>query len=91
MLVYRSTVPPGTTEDVIIPLLEAASGRRAFSDFDVCFNPEFLREGSAVEDFYTPPFTVIGQRTDRPCTHLRSALQTRLVRWHARAVSTVLS
>jgi len=59
-VVIRSTVLPGTTEHVIIPAIEAASGMKAGRDFSVCFNPEFLREGSAVADFFSPPFTVIG-------------------------------
>ena len=54
VLVIKSTVMPGTTESVIIPLLERISGKRAGKDFGVCVNPEFLREGSAVKDFLFP-------------------------------------
>jgi GDP-mannose 6-dehydrogenase len=60
-VVVRSTVLPGTTREKIIPRLEAASGKKAGADFGVCFNPEFLREGSSVHDFDHPPKTVIGQ------------------------------
>lgn len=60
-VVIRSTMLPGSTEDHIIPILEKASGCRAGVDFGVAFNPEFLREGTSVDDFYHPAFTVIGQ------------------------------
>jgi GDP-mannose 6-dehydrogenase len=63
-LIFRSTIPPGTTEDVVIPILEETSGKKVYIDFDVCFNPEFLREASSVEDFYNPPFTVVGVQSD---------------------------
>ena len=59
-VVLRSTVLPGTTESVVIPILEEASGKRAGSGFAVCYNPEFLREGTAVADFSAPPFIVLG-------------------------------
>jgi GDP-mannose 6-dehydrogenase len=56
----RSTVPPGTMEHVVIPRLERAARRKAERDFGVCFHPEFLREGSSVQDFFHPPKTVVG-------------------------------
>ena len=62
-VVFRSTVPPGTIRRTLIPALEQASGRTAHRDFDVCMHPEFLREGTAVADFYEPPFIVIGAET----------------------------
>lgn len=64
-VVLRSTVLPGTTRNLLIPALERASQKQAHRDFDVCFNPEFLREGTSIKDFYKPPFTVIGQETRR--------------------------
>jgi len=60
----RSTVLPGTTTGMLIPTLEAASGRHAGRDFSVCMNPEFLREGSSLNDFYHPPFTIIGAQNE---------------------------
>lgn len=59
-VVMRSTVPPGTAEDRVIPMLEAASGRRLGDGLFYYSNPEFLREGSSVRDFRAPPFTLIG-------------------------------
>jgi GDP-mannose 6-dehydrogenase len=60
VVVIRSTMLPGSIAGVVIPTLEAASGRRANVDFGVCVNPEFLREGTSIRDFYAPPFTLIG-------------------------------
>jgi len=64
-VVFRSTVLPGTVRNVLIPILTEASEKTAHRDFDVCFNPEFLREGSAIHDFHHPPFTAIGCATSR--------------------------
>jgi len=60
VVVIRSTMLPGTIEQVVVPALEAASGKRAGQGFGVCINPEFLREGTSLKDFYAPPFTLIG-------------------------------
>lgn len=64
-VVIRSTVVPGTLEDVVIPTLERASGREAGVNLGVCVNPEFLREGTSIADFSHPPFTLIG--ASDPC------------------------
>ncbi len=77
VVALRSTVLPGVTEDHMTPLLERTAGLRAGKDFGVCFNPEFLREGSAVQDFLAPPFSVIGrcdERTARVVARLYSKL-----------------
>jgi GDP-mannose 6-dehydrogenase len=60
IVVLRSTVLPGTTTEMLIPALERASRKRAARDFSVCMNPEFLREGTSIQDFAHPPFTIIG-------------------------------
>ncbi|WP_411968557.1 UDP-glucose 6-dehydrogenase AglM [Haloferax sp. YSSS75] len=65
LVVTKSTVTPTTTEEIIAPRIEAASGLTVGEDFDVGMNPEFLREGTAVEDFLGPDKIVLGATTDR--------------------------
>lgn len=60
-VVVKSTVPPGTTEGPVLRSLES-DGKRAGRDFELCMNPEFLREGSAVQDFLNPDRIVVGER-----------------------------
>ncbi len=60
-VVFRSTMLPGTCTELLIPILEKASGKTAGVDFGVAVNPEFLREGTSVKDFFDPPKTVIGE------------------------------
>lgn len=61
VVVARSTMLPGSMRTVVIPTLEDASGKQAGKEFGVCNNPEFLRESTAVYDYYNPPKTVIGE------------------------------
>lgn len=61
VVAIRSTMLPGSMREIVIPALENTSRRRAGTDFGVCINPEFLREGSAVYDYRNPPKTVIGE------------------------------
>jgi GDP-mannose 6-dehydrogenase len=60
-VVIRSTILPGAMRSLVIPTIEQSAGRKVGQGFRVCFNPEFLREGSAVHDFYHPAKTVVGE------------------------------
>jgi GDP-mannose 6-dehydrogenase len=71
VIIARSTMLPGSTEEVIIPALEQASGKITGADFGVGFNPEFLREGSSIKDFYDPPFTVVGSDDEKVIAAMR--------------------
>lgn len=61
LVVIRSTVPPGTTRNVFIPLLELHSHLKASKDFGICMQPEFLREARSEQDFLHPRAIVIGE------------------------------
>ncbi len=65
LVIMKSTVVPGTTNGVVLPLLEESSGKRAGRDFGVGMNPEFLTEGTAIDDFMTPDRIVIGGIDER--------------------------
>lgn len=75
-VVIRSTVPPGTTENLLRPLLEAHSGKLSGRHFGLAMNPEFLRAATALEDFVTPRVIVVGafdERSDEAVRRLYSA------------------
>ena len=82
-VVIRSTILPGTMRGIVIPVLEEFSEKKAGTDFGVCHNPEFLREGSAVLDFNTPPKTVIGEfcsRSGEPLVAIYGRLEAPCIR-----------
>ncbi|HEX7997655.1 MAG TPA: UDP-glucose/GDP-mannose dehydrogenase family protein [Pyrinomonadaceae bacterium] len=70
-IVVRSTMLPGTIESAVIPVLEVYSGKKAGRDFGICINPEFLREGTSLKDFYAPPFTLIGADEEETAMRVR--------------------
>ena len=72
IVVVRSTMLPGTVENTVIPALEETSGKKAGKDFGICINPEFLREGSSLKDYYAPPFTLIGADDEETIASVRS-------------------
>ncbi len=76
VVVLRSTVLPGTTRNTVIPILEKTSGKKAGKDFGVCFNPEFLREGSGVKDYQNPPKIVIASTDQQSRKKLMNALSS---------------
>jgi GDP-mannose 6-dehydrogenase len=87
VVVLRSTLVPGTVEEVLRPIVERKSGKRDGVDFHLCFQPEFLREGSSIRDYDKPPFTVVGANADAafvrleqlfghlPCKFLRTSVR----------------
>lgn len=66
LIVIRSTIPPGTIDEVIIPLLNENIGLKEGIDYEVCFYPEFLREGNAVADLLKPSLNVLGAQKNFP-------------------------
>jgi GDP-mannose 6-dehydrogenase len=86
VLVFRSTVIPGTVEDVLRPIIEEASGMKEGVDFHVCFQPEFLREGSSLRDYDRPPYTIVGANAPAPVAALRRLFGHLPCEFHATSV-----
>ena len=74
-IVIRSTVQPGTVEEKIEPILERHSGKKSGVDFGVCFQPEFLREGSSIRDYDHPPYTIVGGNCEAAVNAVREVFQ----------------
>ncbi len=72
VVVFRSTLVPGTVEEVLRPIVEVHSGKKDGEGFFLCFQPEFLREGSSIRDYDKPPFTVVGANHPYPIDRLRA-------------------
>ena len=72
VVVFRSTIVPGTVEDVLRPIVERESGKQDGVDFFLCFQPEFLREGSSIRDYDKPPFTIIGANHEAAAERLKA-------------------
>ena len=92
VFVFRSTVVPGAVEDVLTPIIERESGKQDGEDFHVCFQPEFLREGSSIKDYDKPPFTIVGANHADAAEALRSLfghLPCEFIATSVRAAETV--
>jgi GDP-mannose 6-dehydrogenase len=77
---------PGTVEDVLRPIIERESGKKSGRDFDVCFQPEFLREGISIRDYDRPPFTVVGANAGAPVARLRELFGHLPCEFHATSI-----
>jgi GDP-mannose 6-dehydrogenase len=71
VVVFRSTLVPGTVEEVLKPIIEQESGKKDGEGFHVCFQPEFLREGTSIRDYDKPPYTIVGANSNAPVARLR--------------------
>jgi UDPglucose 6-dehydrogenase len=87
-VVVKSTVVPGTTADVVTPIIEEASGMTAGEDLHVAMNPEFLREGTAVEDFLHPDKVVLGSADPVAIDRLGELYEPLLAQHDAAVVET---
>jgi GDP-mannose 6-dehydrogenase len=86
VFVFRSTLVPGTVEDVLRPIMERESGKRDGEHFHVCFQPEFLREGSSIRDYDQPPFTIVGANARGASDKLRELFGHLDCEFHATSV-----
>ncbi len=88
VFVVRSTVVPGTAEGTLRPVFEKESGKSDGVGFDLCFMPEFLREGSSIRDYDEPPFVIVGSRSGRASEIVRSVFAHLPCEFHSTSVGT---
>jgi GDP-mannose 6-dehydrogenase len=86
VFVFRSTLVPGTVENVLRSIIETESGKRDGEGFHVCFQPEFLREGTSIRDYDRPPFTVVGANAEAPVARLRELFGHLPCEFHATSI-----
>jgi GDP-mannose 6-dehydrogenase len=86
VIVFRSTLVPGTVDEVLRPIVERESGKKDGVDFHVCFQPEFLREGSSIRDYDQPPFTVVGAAAEAPAMLLKQLFGHLPCQFHATSI-----
>lgn len=86
VIVFRSTLVPGSVEDVLRPIIETRSGKKDGVGFHTCFQPEFLREGTSIRDFDKPPFTIVGANSEAPRIALRQLFEHLPCEFHATSV-----
>lgn len=87
VLVFRSTLVPGSVESILRPIIERESGKTAGKDFHVCFQPEFLREGTSIRDYDKPPFTIVGADSEAPVAALKSLFGHLPCEFHVTSIS----
>lgn len=86
VFIFRSTLVPGSVEEVLRPIIEKESGKRDGEHFHCCFQPEFLREGSSIRDYDRPPFTIIGANAGPPVQMLRDLFGHLPCEFHATSI-----
>ena len=86
VIVFRSTLVPGTVDEVLRPIVERESGKRDGVDFHICFQPEFLREGSSIRDYDQPPFTIVGAAAEAPTLTLKQLFGHLPCQFHATSI-----
>jgi GDP-mannose 6-dehydrogenase len=92
VFVFRSTLVPGTVDETLRPIIEQESGKKDGIDFHVCFQPEFLREGTSIKDYDKPPFTIVGATSaaaPAPLKELFGHLPCKFISTSIRAAETV--